>query len=204
MIVFAHPALERSRVNRRLLEAAKGVEDVLVHDLYEAYPDFLVDVSREQQLLSEHEIIVLQHPLLWYSTPALVKEWEDLVLEHGWAYGSSGAALMNKRLVSVITTGGAEESYRASLDDNRYSLRQLLAPLEQTARLCGMHYGPPFVVHGSLLLTEEEIAHHAATYARFLAGMRDGLVDWEKATQLQRINEELDLVVASKEVSHAS
>lgn len=29
----------------------------------------------------------MQHPFYWYSTPALLKEWQDLVLEHGWAYG---------------------------------------------------------------------------------------------------------------------
>ena len=96
LIVFAHPALERSRVNRRLVEAIGDLEGVAVHDLYEAYPEFDIDVRREQELLAAHDVIVLQHPFYWYSAPAILKEWQDLVLEHGWAYGRNGTALRGK------------------------------------------------------------------------------------------------------------
>ena len=61
--------------------------------LYAAYPDFMIDVKREQQLLLDHDIIVLQHPFYWYSSPAIIKEWLDLVLENGWAYGTGGSNL---------------------------------------------------------------------------------------------------------------
>ena len=84
LILFAHPALEKSRVNRRLVEAVRDLPDVTIHDLYEEYPDFDIDVPREQTLLMEHDILVLQHPFFWYSTPAMIKEWFDLVLQHGW------------------------------------------------------------------------------------------------------------------------
>jgi len=83
LILFAHPALEKSRVNRRLVAAVQGLEGVTFHDLYEAYPDFYIDVKHEQRLLEAHDIIAFQHPLYWYSTPSLLKEWQDLVLEHG-------------------------------------------------------------------------------------------------------------------------
>ena len=63
------------------------MEGVRLHDLYEAYPDFLIDVEAEQALLLEHDVIVFQHPVYWYSSPAILKEWQDLVLEHGFAYG---------------------------------------------------------------------------------------------------------------------
>ncbi len=46
LILFAHPALERSRVNRRLIAEAKDVAGVTVHDLYEAYPTLDLDVKR--------------------------------------------------------------------------------------------------------------------------------------------------------------
>lgn len=127
LLLFAHPALEKSRVNRVLLEAARSVNGVTVNDLYEIYPDFHIDVEREQALLLEHEIVVFQHPLLWYSTPSLLKEWQDLVLQHGWAYGSEGSALAGKRLVSVISTGGKEESYREG-GYNRFVKRNFRRP----------------------------------------------------------------------------
>ena len=148
LILFAHPAFERSRVNRALIEAAGRVEGVTVHDLYERYPDFSIDVRREQALLVEHDLIVWQHPFYWYSAPALLKEWLDVVLEHGFAYGAEGRALEGKLALQAVTTGGGLESYRRA-GTNRYTVREFLAPFEQSARLCRMRYLPPFVVHGT-------------------------------------------------------
>lgn len=83
LILFAHPAVHRSRVNARLIEAARQLEGVTVHDLYERYPDFFLCSDDEQTLLGEHDVIVWHHPLYWYSCPALLKEWMDIVLERG-------------------------------------------------------------------------------------------------------------------------
>ena len=176
LILFAHPAFERSRVHRRLVASVASLRGITFHDLYEAYPDFDVDVRREQELLEAHDLVVLQHPFFWYSTPPLVKQWEDLVLEHGWAYGKDGTALEGKRLLSAISTGGPERAY-AEGGYNRYTIRQLLAPLEQTARLCGMEYLPPFVVFGAHLLGEEQIQEASERYARLLEALRDDSVD---------------------------
>jgi glutathione-regulated potassium-efflux system ancillary protein KefG len=180
LILFAHPAFERSRVHRRLVEAVSDLPGVTFQDLYEAYPDFDVDVGREQELLRAHETIVLQHPFFWYSTPPLVKQWEDLVLEHGWAYGTGGAALQGKRLISAISTGGPERAYCTG-GYNRFSIRQLLAPLEQTARLCGMEYLPPFVVFGTHRLGEEQIGGAAADYRSLVEALRDDRLDLDRA-----------------------
>src|SRR5262245_49141826 len=96
LILFAHPVLERSRVNRRLVDAVRDLPGVTVADLYEEYPTLAIDVRREQARAAAHDVLVLQHPFYWYSAPAIVKEWLDLVLEHGWAYGQGGTALHGK------------------------------------------------------------------------------------------------------------
>jgi len=194
LVLFAHPALEKSRVNRRLAAEVAGLEGVTFHDLYEAYPDFDVDVRREQALLGAHDVVVLQHPFFWYSTPAPVKQWEDLVLEHGWAYGSGGQALRGKRLLSTITTGGRETAYRED-GLNRFTIRQLLAPLEQTAVLCGMEYLPPFVVHGTHRLEEPEIAAAVRDYRRVVEALRDDRLDYEAARGRERLNVDLDALL---------
>jgi glutathione-regulated potassium-efflux system ancillary protein KefG len=194
LVLFAHPALEKSRVNRRLVERARALEGVGFHDLYETYPDFDVDVKREQALLLAHDTVVLHHPFYWYGTPALVKQWQDLVLEHGWAYGTGGKALRGKRLVSAITTGGSEAAYQPE-GYNRFTIRQLLAPIEQTARLCGMDYPPPFVVHGTHRLDGPEIERAAEEYGRFLSALCEDRVDFEAALDLPRINADLDRVL---------
>lgn len=176
LVLLCHPALERSRVNRRLAAAARDVPGVTVHDLYEAYPDLDVDVAREKALLDAHAAVVWQHPFYWYSAPALLKQWQDLVLEFGWAYGPGGTALRGKVLLPAISTGGREEAYRPE-GFNRHTVRQLLAPVEQTARLCGMGMLPPFVVHATHRLEDDAILDHAAAYARVLAALRDGRLD---------------------------
>lgn len=176
LLLFAHPALQSSRVHARLLAAAKSVPGVRVQDLYEEYPDFDIDVPREQALLAEHRRIVLQHPLYWYSTPALVKQWEDLVLEHGWAYGREGTALRGKQVLSMVTAGGREEAYRAG-GFNRRTVRAMLAPIEQTMRLCGMAYLPPVVLHGVHLLDPAGIEALVPDYVQVLEAFRDGRLE---------------------------
>jgi glutathione-regulated potassium-efflux system ancillary protein KefG len=176
LVLFAHPALEKSRVNRALVARAAGLEGVRVHDLYEEYPDFDVDVAREQALLAEHDVIVVQHPFYWYSTPALVKQWVDLVLEHGWAYGARGKALVGKWWAHAITAGGGAEAYRPG-GFNRHTVRGMLAPFEQTAYLCGMRFLPPFVVHATHGLEAPAVEAHAARYRALLERLRDPAYD---------------------------
>lgn len=189
LILFAHPALEKSRVNLRLAREAMAVPGVTFHDLYEAYPQFLIDVKREQALLGSHEIVILQHPFYWYSSPALLKEWQDLVLEFGYAYGKGGTALKGKYLLNAVTTGGPEEAYHAQ-GYNRFTMRQLLAPFEQTATLCGMTYLAPFVVHRSLLIAvPEEATPFALLYRSVIESLRDGALDLEAARRAQYLNE---------------
>jgi len=194
LILFAHPALEKSRVNRVLIEGVRDLEGVTFHDLYEAYPDLDIDVAREQDLLVAHDVIVLHHPFFWYSTPAILKEWQDLVLEHGWAYGSGGVALEGKCMINAVTTGGGEAAYCAE-GQNRFTVRQLLAPIEQTARLCRMEYLAPFVVHGSLGMTSDQAGAHARDYRRLIEALRDGTLDTGAARDLIRINAALDTLI---------
>lgn len=194
LVLFAHPAIRNSRVNRRLVAAVRDLNGVTVNDLYDEYPDLNIDVTREQELLAAHEIVVFQHPFYWYSTPAILKEWQDLVLEHGWAYGHDGDALRGKALLSAMTTGGSEDAYCAK-GSNRFSVRQLLAPIEQTARLCGMDFLPPFVVHGTFRLTASEIEDHAVDYRRLVEALRDGRVRADGVAGLRRLNSDLDALL---------
>ena len=75
LVLYAHPSPSTSRANRALRAAIHDLPGVTLHDLYETYPDFFVDVAREQALPAEHDVLVLQHPLYWDSSPALVKGW---------------------------------------------------------------------------------------------------------------------------------
>ena len=202
LILFAHPALEKSRVNRQLIRAVEGLEAVTIRDLYEVYPNFHIDVKAEQDLLLAHDVIVFQHPFYWYSSPAMLKEWQDLVLEHGFAYGHGGTALRGKKFLTAITTGGDKEAY-CQKGYNRFTIRQLLVPFEQTAGLCGMEYLPPFVVQGTHRLKERhQIDQHAADYRAVITALRDNTIDWEQLRQVKHLNPQLDWMLKQPEVPH--
>ncbi|HZF99738.1 MAG TPA: NAD(P)H-dependent oxidoreductase, partial [Chitinophagales bacterium] len=140
-----------------------SIRGVTFHDLYERYPDFNIDLDYEKQLLLDHDVIVWHHPFYWYSAPPLLKQWIDIVLELGWAYGPGGVALKDKIVFNAITSGGAREVYSPT-GHNRFTVRELLAPFDQTAHLCKMVYLPPFAVQGTHRLTHEELTRSAVRY----------------------------------------
>ena len=187
-ILVFHPLLHKSRVNKTLLKAVEGIEGVSIRYMYELYPDYQIDIKKEQEVLLENEIIIWQHPLYWYSSPSLLKEWLDLVLEHGFAYGKTGRALEEKSVMSAISSGGRRENY-GSEDGVRFSIRQLLAPFEQTVNLCRMSYLPPFLSHGTHLLNMQEIGKAAEDYTRVITGLRDGSFSGKDLNNAEYIND---------------
>jgi glutathione-regulated potassium-efflux system ancillary protein KefG len=195
VVLLAHPALHRSEVNRPMAEAVGDLDGVTLIDLYAEYPDFQIDIDAEQRRLLEHEVIVFQHPLYWYSTPAILKEWQDLVLEHGFAYGTDGTLLHGKIFFSALTAGGLEAAYCAA-GFNHFTIRELLHPLEQTAALCGMIYLPPFALFGARMAVDDgRLEAHIADYVRVLEALRDDCLDIAEAQRLPRLNRDLDAIL---------
>lgn len=170
-----------SHANRAMAEAARAVEGISFVDLYEEYPRHDIDVDREQQRLIDHDVVLFQFPLYWYSTPSLLKEWQDLVLQHGFAYGHDGNALAGKTLMLAITAGGSDEAYSTE-GYQQYPLRTFLTPLEQTARLCKMSFPAPYVLHSALNPEEQSgIPQHTEGYVRLLTAIRDNAYDLASA-----------------------
>ena len=144
-LVYAHPYAERSLANRELLTAIDGLPFVEHRPLYDLYPDFDIDIEAEQSRLEAVDTIVLQHPVYWYSLPALLKLWIDEVFAMGWAYGG-GTALRGKRLQWVVTTGADFKAY-APEGPHGHAFEVFHASMRQTARFCGMEWLDPIVVH---------------------------------------------------------
>jgi glutathione-regulated potassium-efflux system ancillary protein KefF len=178
LVLVAHPELEQSRANRRMLLAARQLQAVAapgrieVRDLYALYPDYLIDVAAEQAALAAAKLVVWQQPIHWYGMPPLLKLWLDEVLAFGWAYGPGGTAVRGKDLWLAATTGGPEDSYQPD-SYNRYFFDAFLPPYEQTAALCGMRFLPPLLLHGAHKASEAELAAHAERYVGQLARYPD-------------------------------
>lgn len=176
LVVLSHPSLATSHANAPLADAIRDLPDVELRHLEALYPDGRIDVAAEQAAAVAAARIVLQFPFYWYSTPPMLKRWQDDVLAFGWAYGPGGTMLKGKTLLPVLTTGGPEAVYRAG-GYNLYPVNELLRPLEVTAHLCGMKFAEPLVLYGvpnipGLVVQHDPtaaIAEFAARYRGLLA-----------------------------------
>ncbi|MEM7212018.1 MAG: NAD(P)H-dependent oxidoreductase [Pseudomonadota bacterium] len=183
LVYYAHPGHRSSRVNRPMAEAAQKLDGISFVDLYRAYPRHDIRVDAEQERLLAADVVLFQFPLFWYSTPSLIKEWFDLVLQHGFAYGSGGEKLAGKVMMVATTAAGPKEAYTPQ-GYQHYPLRTFLTPLEQTARLCQMRFAAPYVLHSSLKApTENAVEPHVEGYVRLLEAIRDDAYDFDAADQ---------------------
>ena len=103
LLVVAHPNIASSIGNKTIIAKFKTLHpDVEIDELYKLYPDFKIDVKKEQEKLLKADYIILQFPMFWYNAPALMRQWFESVLEHGFAYGSKGKALEGKQLIFYL------------------------------------------------------------------------------------------------------
>ena len=189
LVLFAHPAQGRSEVNIELARAADELDGVTLVDLYAEYPDYFINADREQQRLLDHDVIIFLYPFYWYSTPAILKEWQDIVLEYGFAYGKGGNCLKGKLFFSALSAGGSREAYMET-GKNHFTLRELLQPLEQTAALCQMVYLPPFALFSSRRAYEEKrVRGHAERWLELLERLKDEHFDPEGVRHLEVLND---------------
>ena len=97
LVLLFHPDFQHSKVNRKLYDVIKNNENLIIRDMYALYPDFKIDVKKEQQYMEKADRIILQFLIRWYSSPALLKQWEDDIFEAGW-----GHALDNKEFTVAV------------------------------------------------------------------------------------------------------
>jgi putative NADPH-quinone reductase len=185
IVYYAHPGHKYSHVNRVMAAVAAKVDSITFIDLYHDYPRYDIDVNVEQRRLLEHDAILFQFPLFWYSTPSFIKEWQDLVLEHGFAYGSGGDRLEGKRLMLAVSAAGPEDAYTHD-GFQKFPIRTFLTPLEQTANLCGMRFSAPYVLYSALKAPMEgQVDPHVDGYRKMLEAIRDDRYDFSEAEAME-------------------
>jgi glutathione-regulated potassium-efflux system ancillary protein KefF len=167
VVYFAHLAIENSVINSAMKQAVCDLPNVIFRDLYELYPDFYIDTKAEQANLRKADLVVFQHPIYWYAGPAIFKHFQDTVLLHGFAYGTGGTALHGKDFLLAASTGAPAEEYGPD-GIHHYPFADLILPIEQTARFCGMRWLEPLVIHGGHALPADVVAEHATRYRRLL------------------------------------
>lgn len=180
LVIHAHPRPNQSLVVRSLQEAFDADEHTEIRALYTLYPDFDIHISAEQQALVRADLVVWLAPVYWYSVPALLKHWFEQVLTQGWAFGGGGDALRGKAAWWVASAGGSMGDYAPGGVHQR-SFADFVAPIEQTARFCGMRWLPPHIEYGGHSHNPEQLrrssdnlsrqfAHHRMTQPNAQAG----------------------------------
>ncbi|MFB5759208.1 NAD(P)H-dependent oxidoreductase [Paenibacillus medicaginis] len=175
MVIVAHPNLEASRVNRVFMREIHNQPNIDVRDLYSTYPNWNIDVEKEQQLLLSYDRIVFQFPFYWYSCPPLLKKWFDDVFTYGWAFGPEGNHLKGKEFMLATTTGGTEQSYQAG-GDNWFTLSELFRPIQSTITRCNGTYIPAFVTYNTTHGTDAYFTQEAKRYTDYIQASSSLLV----------------------------
>ena len=155
LIVSGHSDLNQSFANKIILdELQKRLPEAEFDLLDREYPDFKIDVAKEQARLVASDIIVLQFPIFWYSMPSLLKKWFEDVFLHGFSHGSTGNKLHGKKLLLSFTTGAPEEMYVEG-GIQGYSIEAFLPPIQQTAALTGLEWAG-FIYTGGVSYTARQ------------------------------------------------
>lgn len=174
-VVFVfHPNLKESRVNKKLSESLSEENNVVVRNIYDIYLNGEIDVQAEQAIMEQADRIVLQFPFYWYSSPSLLKQWEDAVLQYGWAFGANGDKLHGKELLIVTTTGATGYSRTESV---KYTVEELLRPFQATSNLIGTSYLKPYIVSNSMAIDENIIDQIAKDYKNYILNPNIALLD---------------------------
>ncbi|MGV3278813.1 NAD(P)H-dependent oxidoreductase [Rickettsiales bacterium LUAb2] len=150
LLLVTHPNLTNgSTVNKKVTEAIRESKSVdTIKDLYQEYPDFKINVQKEQEILDSHDLIIVQAPFYWYTLPPLFHHWVNEVLAFGYAYGGA-SKLEGKKWLTAITTGSPITTYRSGAKNN-FSISEMLKPLQQSVNYCYMEWLPVFSINGTI------------------------------------------------------
>jgi len=162
LIIVAHPNLVDSGTQKFLKTSLSKMDSVTWHVLNQGS----FDVASEQRLLREHDRIIFQFPLYWYSAPAILKQWEDDVLTRNFVYGTEHA-LANKELGIVVSTGDRQKGFVAG-GEEQFTLSELLRPYQALAYKAQMTYLQPFPIFQFAYLSEKDKQRLVASYQQYI------------------------------------
>lgn len=167
LVNVVHPDIEKSIVNKRLVEGIQDMKNITINNLYKKYPDFKIDVKEEQKLLLEHDTILFQFPMYWFSSPSLLKEWFDIVLAPGFAH--AGASMLKDKAFAVaVSCGGAKKAFSATGKDKK-TVEEFLYPFEITAEYVKMNYKKAYITYDTeTVLSEETLNKYTQDYITYV------------------------------------
>lgn len=162
VVIYGHPYYQMSVSNKAVLEEfAKYAPEAEIVNLMELYPDFKIDVAKEQARIKDADTIVFQFPFWWYGSPSIMHRYVEDVFAHGFAYGSTGTALHGKKIIFSFTVGGAKEAYTAE-GYQHFTLDAFMPGFVAMANLCGLEFAEPIYSYGMMVVDPNDTEHNNA------------------------------------------
>lgn len=190
LVIISHPDISESSTQQYFLNSTPENEGITTHHLETAYPDGKIDVVKEQELLQKHDRILFQFPFYWYSSPALLKQWQDEVLTDGFAYGKRGKSLVGKEFGLILAIGISESEYQAG-GNELFSINELTKPYQAMAYKTGMTYLKPLPVFQFAYMNEDRKIDLLIEYQQMLTREKDDSLDVKEKwliKQLEKTN----------------
>lgn len=172
LVIVSHPEIAESGSQQFLLSSVPETDTVKIHHLEAIYPNGEIDAAAEQALLQQYDRILFQFPFYWYSSPPLLKHWQDEVLTYGFAYGTKGHLLEGKEFGLVITVGVKANEYQAGGREG-FSMHELTKPYQAVAQKTEMKYLKPLFIYQFAYMTESQKMDLLIEYQQKLTNTAD-------------------------------
>lgn len=187
LILVAHSDVKQSGTQQFLYHQLPNDENITWHEIPDATA---IDVTMEQALLRNHDRIIFQFPLYWYSVPVNLRAWQDCVLTRGFAYGTQ-AALRGKQCGIVVSLGDPLSDYQAGGAEH-FTISELLKPMQAMALKLGWEYIKPLVISQFAYLSDAERLKLIIRYQQYLT-MTDDNFNNRQEWFLNMLQQQIDV-----------
>lgn len=172
LVILVHPDMENSKINKKWKEELeKHPDKITIHELYKEYPDWNINIEKEQELITKHDNIIFEFPLYWYSSPPILKKWLDDVLSFNWAYGNE-YRLKGKNIGFAVSVGGPEKEY-SKTGSVRFSMDEILVPFEATVKYIKANLISHYILFDATeSLNEKKLLESAEGYVKHIFNIK--------------------------------
>ena len=134
------------------------------------------DIRQELDKLLWADLLILNFPIFWFSTPAMLKGWIDRVLVSGICYGGKRfydqGGLSGKKALVTVTLGGREHMFGEGAIHG--PLEDMLRPiLRGTLAYVGFDVLEPFVAWHVPYISDEARKEFLVSYQQRLEHLSD-------------------------------
>ncbi|GEK91883.1 NAD(P)H-dependent oxidoreductase [Alkalibacterium kapii] len=168
LIIVSHPSVLESGSQQFLIQSLPDDEEITLHILEETYPNGDIDIKKEQKLLVNHDRILFQFPFYWYSSPPLLKKWQDEVLTEHFAFGYRGNKLKDKEFGLILAIGLPEKEYKTGGREG-FSISELTKPFQAMAKKTGMIYLKPLTIFQFSYMSEKQKKALLIEYQQYIS-----------------------------------